>query len=78
MGLLETYFQELRDIRSSGAEMPEISYYTPLANLLNEVGKPLKPRVRVFYSLPTGVLGSRTVAYSPMNRWEGSIIASTC
>ena len=43
---LETYLRELRDIRSTGAGVDETSYYTPLANLLNETGKALKPRVR--------------------------------
>ena len=33
-------------MRSSGAGVKETSYYTALANLLNEVGKTLKPRVR--------------------------------
>ena len=51
MSLLEEYLRELRDIRSSGAGVPETSYYTPLANLLNEVGKPLKPRVRAIFQL---------------------------
>ena len=34
MSLLEDYFRELKDIRSSGAGVPETSYYTPLVNLL--------------------------------------------
>ncbi|MBN1887424.1 MAG: hypothetical protein JW850_05520 [Thermoflexales bacterium] len=48
---LETYLRELRDIRSSGAAMDEISFYGPLANLLNEVGKTLKPKVRCIINL---------------------------
>ena len=51
MSILEEYLRELRDIRSSGAGVPETSYYTPLANLLNEVGKALKPRVRTILQL---------------------------
>ena len=43
---LATYLRELRDIRSSGANVPETSFYGPLANLLNEIGRTLKPRVR--------------------------------
>jgi hypothetical protein len=50
-GLLETYLRELREIRSSGAAVKETSFYGPLANLLNEVGKTLKPRVRCIISL---------------------------
>lgn len=48
---LETYLKELRDIRSSGAGGDETSYYTPFANLLNDVGKQLKPRVRCIMNL---------------------------
>jgi hypothetical protein len=46
VSLLEAYLSELRSIRSSGAAVPETSYYFVLANLLNEVGKTLKPKVR--------------------------------
>ncbi len=46
MNPLETYLRELRDIRSSGAAVKETSYYGALANLLNEVGRGLKPRVQ--------------------------------
>ncbi len=46
MNPLATYLRELRDIRSSGANVPETSFYGPLANLLNDIGRTLKPRVR--------------------------------
>jgi Type ISP C-terminal specificity domain/N-6 DNA Methylase len=45
------YIQDLRDIRSSGAAVKETSYYGALANLLNEVGKTLKPKVRCIINL---------------------------
>ena len=61
MGLLEDYLRELRDIRSSGAGVPETSYYTPLANLLNDVGKPLKPRVRAIFQLANQGAGRRAI-----------------
>ncbi len=48
---VESYFSELRDIRSSGAGVAEISYYDPLKQLLNEVGKSLKPKVRALMQL---------------------------
>lgn len=48
---LETYLSELRAIRATGAAQPETSFYTPLANLLNEIGKTLKPRVRCVIQL---------------------------
>jgi hypothetical protein len=51
MNPLESYIRELRDIRSSGAATPETSSYTPLANLLNDIGKTLRPRVRCIMQL---------------------------
>jgi hypothetical protein len=48
---LETYLRELRDIRSTGAGVEEESYYHPLAALLNEVGKKLKPKVKCVLQL---------------------------
>jgi hypothetical protein len=46
MNALEAYLRELREIRATGAAVPETSYYPPLANLLNAVGQGLTPRVR--------------------------------
>ncbi|MGD0076332.1 MAG: hypothetical protein ABSD31_18650 [Candidatus Binataceae bacterium] len=46
MNPLESYLSELSRIRSSGSAAPEVSYYSALSNLLNEVGSQLKPRVR--------------------------------
>jgi hypothetical protein len=51
MNPLETYIRELYDIRSTGAATPETSYYGPLAALLNEVGRTLKPKVRCIINL---------------------------
>lgn len=48
---LETYLRELRDIRSSGAAVKETSYYPALSNLLNDVGRKLKPRVRCIINI---------------------------
>jgi len=45
MNPLEAYLGELHEIRASGAAVDELSYYAPLASLLNEVGKTLKPKV---------------------------------
>lgn len=46
MNLLEEYLHELHEIRSSGSAVKETSYYSALSNLLNGIGKTLKPRVR--------------------------------
>jgi hypothetical protein len=43
---LENYLRELRDIRRSGSAVPETSYYSALASLLDTVGATLKPKVR--------------------------------
>ena len=48
---LETYLRELRDIRSLGAAVEETAYYSALGNLLTEVGKKLKPKVRCIMGL---------------------------
>ncbi len=51
MNSLETYLTELRDIRSSGEAVNETSYYGSLANLFNDIGKTLKPKVRCIINL---------------------------
>jgi hypothetical protein len=43
---LATSLRELRDICSSSAHVPPTSFYSPLANLLNDIRRTLKPRVR--------------------------------
>jgi hypothetical protein len=43
---IETFFTDLRDTHLSGVGVKETSYYPYLANLLNSLGKKLKPRVR--------------------------------
>lgn len=48
---VERYFAALRDIHASGAGVAETSYYGPLSNLLDEVGKHLKPKVRAIINL---------------------------
>ena len=48
---LETYLRDLRDIRATGAAVPETSFYAPLAHLLNAIGHELKPRVRCVMNL---------------------------
>src|SRR5438093_13528227 len=45
---LETYLEELRAIRFSGAAVKETSGYGALANLFNAIGSTLKPKVRCF------------------------------
>ena len=49
--ILEEYLAELNAIRSTGAGVPETSYYPALSNLFNEVGKTLKPKVRCIINI---------------------------
>ncbi|MBN2580185.1 MAG: N-6 DNA methylase [Pirellulales bacterium] len=51
MSPLEAYLAELRDIRSTGANVPETSFYPALSNLFNEIGKTLKPKVRCIINI---------------------------
>jgi len=48
---VETYLQEVLEIRRSGAGVKETSYYGPLRTLLNEIGATLRPRVRCIVQL---------------------------
>lgn len=48
---LETYLQDLRAVRYSGAAVKETSYYPALSNLLNEIGRTLKPKVKCIIHL---------------------------
>jgi hypothetical protein len=57
MNPLETYLQDLYDIHSSGSGVKETSYYGTLANLFNEVGKALKPRVRCIINIANRGVG---------------------
>jgi hypothetical protein len=54
---LETYLEELRAIRSSGAVVRETSGYGALANLLNAIGHTLKPKVRCFINVKNSGAG---------------------
>ena len=49
--LAEAYFKDLRDIHQTGGGVKEESYYGSLANLLNAIGKSLKPQVRCIIQL---------------------------
>ena len=42
---VRAYFQRMAEIRSTGGATSETSYYSALENLLNELGKLLKPQV---------------------------------
>lgn len=49
--LAEEYFKDIRDIYQTGGGVKEESYYGSLANLLNGIGKSLKPQVKCIIQL---------------------------
>ncbi len=51
MNPLDIYLREIHEIRFSGEATAETSFYGPLRNLLNEIGKTLKPRVRCIINI---------------------------
>ena len=51
VAIAEAYLSELKDIRASGAGVPETSYYPALASLFNAVSMTLKPKVRCVMNL---------------------------
>ena len=51
MNPVEIYLAEIAAIRATHAGAPETSFYPALANLLNEIGSTLKPRVRCVLQL---------------------------
>lgn len=42
---VKTYFERMTDIRGTGGATGETSYYSPLENLLNDIGRLLDPQV---------------------------------
>src|SRR5450759_3864981 len=57
MNPAEAYLTELRNIRASGAAVPETSGYGALANLLNTGRAKLKPKVRCLINLQNAGAG---------------------
>jgi hypothetical protein len=57
MNPLETFLKDVRDIHATGAAVAETSFYPALANLLNELGKTLKPKVRCIINLANAGAG---------------------
>lgn len=45
MSILQSYLEEIRRNRGSGAATDETSFYTPLENLLDAVGEDLEPQI---------------------------------
>ena len=73
---VEAYFSALRDIHASGAGVAETSYYGPLATLLDEVGKHLKPKVRAIINLRNTGAGIPDGGLFTANQLKGWDVAS--
>lgn len=73
---IEAFFADIRDTHVSGVGVKETSYYPYLANVLNTIGRSLKPRVRcvihphsIGAGLPDGALittDQKSVAFDPL------------
>ncbi|MBM4274416.1 MAG: hypothetical protein FJ134_08160 [Deltaproteobacteria bacterium] len=72
MNPLETYLNELWEVRASGAGAKETSYYGPLAHFLNEIGKKFKPKVKCIINLKNVGPGCPTAAFLPMSSFRNS------
>ena len=69
---VETYLSELHEARSTGGTSAETSYYTYLENLLNEVGRTLKPRVRCVSQVADTGAGSPDYGLYSANQFQKS------
>ena len=57
MNPLETFLKDVRDTRATGAAVAETSFYPALANLLNDLGHTLRPKVRCVINLANAGAG---------------------
>src|SRR3972149_2129512 len=67
---IENYLKEMDEIRSTGGRVEETSYYTPLCNLLNEIGKKLKPKVKCVSQLKNIGAGNPDFGIFTSNQFE--------
>jgi hypothetical protein len=70
MNPVETYFRDLGEIRSTGANVPETSCYGAFEKLLNEIGKPLKPKVRCVLQLANRGAGNPDGGFFTANQFQ--------
>jgi len=49
--LIERYLTDMGEVRRSGANVPETSFYPALERLLSDIGKTLSPKVRCVINL---------------------------
>jgi len=76
MSILADYLAEIRTIRNLGAGVAETSYYPPLANLFNAVGKHLKPKVICLIHLQNTGAGIPEAGFFTANQIQRSTTTS--
>jgi hypothetical protein len=69
---VEQYLKDLSEIHRTGGGVAEESYYGPLENLLNEIGRKLKPRVRCVGQLKNIGAGEPDFGLYTANQFQGS------
>ncbi len=67
---IEAYLRALSEVRATGAGVPERSHYTAMENLLNDVGKTLKPRVRCVHELANKGEGHPDFGFYTSNQFQ--------
>lgn len=68
--LAEAYFKDIHDIYQTGGGVKEESYYGSLANLLNGIGKSLKPQVKCIIQLINRGAGRPDGGLFTKEQWE--------
>jgi len=67
---VEEYFKDLRDIHQTGGGVKEESFYGSLANLLNGIGKNLKPQVKCIIQLMNRGAGQPDGGLFTKEQWD--------
>ena len=67
---VEEYFKDLRDIHQTGGGVREESFYGSLANLLNGIGKNLKPQVKCIIQLMNRGAGQPDGGLFTKEQWD--------
>jgi len=70
MDAVEQYLKSLQQIYSTGAAVPETSYYGALETLLNEIGKKLKPKVRCVLTIADAGAGHPDFGLYTSNQFQ--------
>ena len=67
---LAAYLAEIRQVRATGANQPETSFYPALSNLFNELGGKMKPRVQCVVGLAKGAAGMPDVGLFTQEQFQ--------